>query len=66
MPRPSGSVTPRRLSRIRTEEVPREEAGIEGLAALATDPSVMLRERVEQRYGSNVRALLSLAGRTLT
>lgn len=55
-PRPSGSVTPRRLSRIRADEGPREEVpGVEGLAALATDPSVVLRDRVEQGYGANVR-----------
>ena len=54
-PQPSGSITPRRLSRIRDVDDERQEAEVGGLAALGKDQSVVLRERVERMYGPIVR-----------
>ncbi|KAL8279216.1 hypothetical protein RQP46_008472 [Phenoliferia psychrophenolica] len=50
-PQPSGSVTPRRLSRIRDEAEGTGEIDVGGLAALGKDQSIVLRERVEKMYG---------------
>lgn len=55
-PRPSGSVTPRRLSRDRLETVEPlaiNSVGYGGLGALARDPAVTLREKVDCGYNSN-------------
>lgn len=59
-PRPSGSVTPRRLSRTgEATSGPAEEDMLSrsGLAALSTDVSVTLRQNVERGYGSDVSRL---------
>lgn len=56
-PRPSGSVTPRRLSRSGdTQAGPAEQDVLSrsGLAALSTDVSVLMRQRVEKGCGSDV------------
>lgn len=61
-PRPSGSVTPRRLSRARkvTEEsVELDALSFGGLKSLSSDPAVLLRVWVEKGYGSNVHLFFS-------
>lgn len=55
-PRPSGSVTPRRLSKERietAEPLAINSVGYGGLGALARDPAVTLREKVDCGYNSN-------------
>lgn len=53
-PRPSGSVTPRRLSRMRSDEPPRIEDPVPGMGALNSDVSVLTRKRVQAGYGPDV------------
>lgn len=59
-PRPSGSVTPRRLSRTGEPLAGSAEQDMlsrSGLAALSTDISVTMRQNVERGYGSDVSFL---------
>ncbi|KAM0753350.1 hypothetical protein T439DRAFT_323988 [Meredithblackwellia eburnea MCA 4105] len=49
-PRPPGASALRTLSRVRAEAT---DVDIDGLAALAKDQSIILRDRVEQGYGAS-------------